>query len=74
MKTLIKTPVYYDSTRIFRRILSLINIKIAKKNIKINPQLVIFSFDNIGLSINTDGCYEDEQLKNIGEIHKREIA
>lgn len=73
MKTLIKTPVYYDSTRIFRRILSLINIKIAKKNIKINPQLVIFSFDNIGLSINTDGCYEDEQLKILEKFIKEKL-
>jgi FkbM family methyltransferase len=62
-KPLIKTPIYYKPTIIFKRILNFINKSIAKKNIKINPQLVIFSFDHIGLSINSDGRYEDDQLR-----------
>ena len=40
-----------------------INKRIAKKNINHNHQLVIFSFDHIGLSINLDGRYENSELE-----------
>ena len=62
MKPIVKTQIYYQPTKIFKLILSRINKRIAKKNSKKNLQLVIFSFDHIGLSINMDGRYENENL------------
>ena len=62
METIVKTQIYYQPTKIFKLILSRINKRIAKKNSKKNLQLVIFSFDHIGLSINMDGRYENENL------------
>lgn len=62
MEPLIKTSISYNPTKILKRILNRINKSIAKKNIKKNFQLVIFSFDHIGLSINLDGRYENSQL------------
>jgi FkbM family methyltransferase len=61
-KLLIKTPFSYQPTKIFRRVLNRINKSIALKNIKNNPQLIIFSFDHIGLSVNLDGRYENSEL------------
>jgi hypothetical protein len=52
MKTLIKTSISFKPIELFKIILNRANHKIARKNIKINPQLAIFSFDHIGLSIN----------------------
>jgi len=43
-------------------LLNRINHFIASRNIKIHPQLGIFSFDHIGLQINTYGRYEDKEL------------
>ena len=63
MKSIIKTPISYQPTKILRLILSRIIKSIYKKNIKINSQLVIFSFDHIGSAINLDGRYENDLLK-----------
>ena len=65
MKTLIKTPILFTPLIFFKIILNRINHKIAKKNIKENPQLAIFSFDHIGLLINLDGRYENSILRLI---------
>lgn len=57
----------------FKIIIDRINHKFAKKNIDNNPQLAIFAFDHIGLSINLDGRYEDSLLKLIEEFICKEI-
>jgi FkbM family methyltransferase len=66
----IKTPISYSPTRIFRLFLNRIIKSILKKNIKTNPQLVILSFDLIGLSINLDGRYENDQLMLLEQFIK----
>jgi FkbM family methyltransferase len=43
-------------------LLNQINHAIARKNALINPQLIIFAFDHIGLSINLEGRYENSSL------------
>lgn len=48
--------------QIFKIILNRINHAIARKHIGNNPQLVIFSFDHIGLSLNLEGRYENAPL------------
>ncbi|PRC46542.1 hypothetical protein C6A85_89555, partial [Mycobacterium sp. ITM-2017-0098] len=45
-----------------RLILNEINHKVAKRNLQQFPQLAIFSFDNIGLTINLEGRYERDGL------------
>ena len=78
MKTLIKTSISFKPIELFKIILNRANHKIARKNIKINPQLAIFSFDHIGLSINLNGRYEDSILcilelffnKNLAQVNK----
>lgn len=62
VKTLTKTSVSYRPTKLISIILNYLNHNIARKNIKNNPQLVIFSFDHIGLTINLEGRYEKLQL------------
>ena len=68
MKTIIKTPIFFNPNKIFIRILNRINVKISKKNIKTFPQLVIFAFDRISTSINWEGRYENEILLLLEEF------
>lgn len=68
MKTIIKTPIIFQPSKIFIRILNRININVSKKNIKTFPQLIIFSFDRISTSINWEGRYENEILLLLEEF------
>ena len=52
----------YRPWYLLRMILNQINHKIARRNIQQFPQLAIFSFDNIGLTINLEGRYERDIL------------
>jgi FkbM family methyltransferase len=52
----------YRPWYLLRIILNQINHKIARRNIQRFPQLAIFSFDNIGLTINLEGRYERDIL------------
>lgn len=63
MKTFVEGPKVSVSDKIFKVILNRLNHSIARKNILDHPQLVIFSFDHIGLSINMDGRYENASLR-----------
>ena len=53
--------------------LNRINHIIAKRNFLKNPQLVILSFDHIGLKINLDGRYENDMLIVLKEFIKKRI-
>lgn len=70
MKYLAKIDLKFQSFKILKIILSYINDIIARKNIKKFPQLAIFSFEDIGLIINLDGRYEDENLQLIEKFIK----
>ena len=59
---------------IFKIILNRINHVIARKNIEKNPQLVIFSFDHIGLSLNLEGRYENSSLLLVEEFIEKKIT
>jgi FkbM family methyltransferase len=56
-----------------KQVLHRINRSIAQKNIKNYSQLIIFSFDHIGLSINLDGRYENSELKLLEQFIKKKI-
>jgi FkbM family methyltransferase len=73
MKYLAKIDLKFQSFKILKIILSYINNKIARKNIKKFPQLAIFSFEDIGLIINLDGRYEDENLQLIEKFIKNNL-
>ena len=68
MKTIVKTPIIFQPSKIFLRVLNRINVSVSKKNIKTFPQLVIFSFDHISTSINWEGRYENETLLLLEEF------
>jgi FkbM family methyltransferase len=70
MKYLAKIDLKFKSFKILKIFLSYINNIIARKNIKKFPQLAIFSFEDIGLIINLDGRYEDENLQLIEKFIK----
>jgi FkbM family methyltransferase len=69
----IKTAVSYRPFKILKRILGRVNKIIARKNIIHNNQLVIFSFDHIGLSINLDGRYENSELELLEHFIKKRM-
>lgn len=66
-----KTSAY---SKTFKIILNRINHAIARKNIDKHPQLVIFSFDHIGLSLNLEGRYENSSLLLVEEFIEKKIA
>jgi FkbM family methyltransferase len=70
MEYLVKVDLNYKLFKVLKIILSYINNKIARKNIKKYPQLAIFSFDDIGLIINLEGRYENEILLLIEKLIK----
>jgi FkbM family methyltransferase len=65
-KTTITTYKSRDSLIFLYPILNRINHFIASRNVKKHPQLGIFAFDHIGLTINTLGRYEDKELNILG--------
>ena len=68
MKPLAKTTMSYRPTKIIQIILNYLNHSLARKNIKNYPQLVIFSFDHIGITINLEGRYENAQLDLVERV------
>ena len=74
MKFLVKVDLNFKLFKILKIILSYINNKIARKNIKDFPQLAIFSFDDIGLIINLEGRYENEILTLIEKLIKETFS
>lgn len=70
MRYLVKVDLNLKLFKVLKIILSYINNKIARKNIKNYPQLAIFSFDDIGLIINLEGRYENEILLLIEKLIK----
>ena len=73
MKALVQGRKIRVGNRILKIILNRINHSIAYKNIQTNPQLVIFSFDHIGLSLNLEGRYENSSLFLIDEFIKSKM-
>jgi FkbM family methyltransferase len=73
MKAYIQGQKTRVNSKIFKIILNRINHSIARKNIEKNPQLVIFSFDHIGLSLNTEGRYENSSLFLVEEFIDKKI-
>ena len=55
-------PISFKPFKAFNYLLNRLLRAIAKKNINNYPQMVIFSFDHIGMSINLDGQYEAQSL------------
>lgn len=62
MSVLIKGDIKIKPFKVLILFLARINRSLARRNRRNNPQLVVFSFDHIGLSINLDGRYENEEL------------
>ena len=73
MKTFVQGQKIRVGNKIFKIILNRINHSIARKNIEKNPQLVIFSFDHIGLSLNLEGRYENSSLLLVEEFIDKKI-
>lgn len=73
MKTFVKGRKIRVNNKIFRTVINRINHSIARKNIMNNPQLVIFSFDHIGLSLNVEGRYENSPLYLVEEFIKQKL-
>lgn len=61
-------------SKTFKIILNKINHAIARKNISKHPQLVIFAFDHIGLSLNLEGRYENSSLFLVEEFIEKKIS
>jgi FkbM family methyltransferase len=62
MRILQKGAVTFQPLKIFKIIINKLNHDFALSHVNNFPQLVIFSFDHIGLSINLEGRYENESL------------
>lgn len=73
MKAYVQGRTIRLSSKILKSILHRINHSIARKNIQTNPQLVIFSFDHIGLSLNLEGRYENSPLILVEEFIDKKI-
>lgn len=58
----------YKPLRVFILCLNRVNHQISRKNIKHFPQIAIFSFDHIGLSVNLEGRYEAESLNLVKDF------
>ncbi|MDG4664234.1 FkbM family methyltransferase [Mycobacterium sp. 236(2023)] len=58
----VRSPKTARAAYMQRLILNRLNHKIAAQNIDVYPQLAIFAFDNIGLTINIEGRYERDSL------------
>ena len=63
----------FEIFNIFKLFLNRFNHNIARKNRLKYPQLVILSFDHIGLKINLDGRYENYLLEYLEEFIKQTI-
>ena len=73
MKTFVKGRKVRVYNKLFRMVINRINHSIARKNIITNPQLVIFSFDHIGLSLNIEGRYENSPLYLVEEFIQQKL-
>ena len=73
MKRLIKSPIFYNPIKLLKIVVNRFNHNFARENLRDNPQLVIFSFDHIGLTINLDGRYENKILSLIEQFIKEEM-
>ena len=73
MNVFVKGRKIIGYSKIFRIVINRINQSIARKNIKTNPQLVIFSFDHIGLSLNIEGRYENSALYLVEEFINQKL-
>ena len=63
----------FEILNIFKLFLNRLNHNIARKNRLNYPQLVILSFDHIGLKINLDGRYENHLLEYLEKFIKQKI-
>jgi FkbM family methyltransferase len=59
---------YFDPFRLFKILLHRVIHSMARKNHAKYPQVAIYSFDHIGLTINLEGRYESHALQAIGEF------
>jgi FkbM family methyltransferase len=73
MKAYVQGRTIRVNSKILKIILNRINHSIARKNLQTNPQLVIFSFDHIGLSLNLEGRYENSPLILVEEFIEKKI-
>lgn len=73
MKTFVQGRKIRVGSKVYKIIVNRINHSIARKNIVTNPQLVIFSFDHIGLSLNLEGRYENSPLLLVEEFIKNKM-
>ena len=73
MKPFVKGRKIRANNKIFRTIINRINHSIARKNIMTYPQLVIFSFDHIGLALNVEGRYENSILYLVEEFINQKL-
>ena len=73
MKTFVQGPRIRVFSKVFKIVLNRVNHSFARKNIEIYPQLVIFSFDHIGLSLNLEGRYENSSLMLVEEFIKNKL-
>ena len=62
MKVLMKSKVSFDPLRPLKILVNYFNHHLARTHINNFPQQVIFAFDHIGLSINLEGRYENNEL------------
>ena len=58
----------YTRGKIVKVLMKLANLYYAKKNAKNFPQIAVFSFDHIGISINLEGRYEGKKLDAVFEF------
>ena len=63
----------FEIFKIFKLFLNRVNHNIARKNRLNYPQLVILSFDHIGLKINLEGRYENYLLEYLEKFIKQQI-
>ncbi len=61
-KILLEGQRRFDFLKPLKVIVNKYNHKICSKNLAIYPQLAIFAFDHIGVTINIEGRYENESL------------
>lgn len=57
-----------SSGKLIKAVLKLANLYYANKNVGTFPQVAVFSFDHIGISINIEGRYEGKKLDAVFEF------
>jgi FkbM family methyltransferase len=74
MRILQKGPVTFKPFKPLEVLLNRINHKLAQRHIKFFPQVVIFSFDHVGLTINLQGRYENDELILLENFIKHKLS